>query len=43
MTFCHGLKLEAADGKKLINNDFKPIEFERLKNETDSNYFVLSQ
>ena len=31
VTFCHGLKLEAANGKKLINPDFKPLEFERFK------------
>jgi hypothetical protein len=28
--------------EKLNNNDFKPIEFERFKNESGSNYFVLS-
>ena len=28
--------------EKLSNPDFKPIEFERFKNEAGSNYFVLS-
>jgi hypothetical protein len=28
--------------EKLCNPDFKPIEFERFKNEAGSNYFVLS-
>lgn len=28
--------------EKLYNSDFKPIEFERFKNEAGSNYFVLS-
>lgn len=28
--------------EKLNNSDFKPIEFERFKNESGSNYFVLS-
>ena len=28
--------------EKLCNPDFKPLEFERLKNESGSNYFVLS-
>jgi hypothetical protein len=28
--------------KKLCNPDFKPLEFERFKNESGSNYFVLS-
>ena len=25
-----------------LNPDFKPLEFERFKNETSNNYFVLS-
>jgi len=28
--------------EKLSNSDFKPLEFERFKNEAGSNYFVLS-
>ena len=28
--------------EKLSNPDFKPLEFERFKNEAGSNYFVLS-
>jgi len=28
--------------EKLMNPDFKPLEFERFKNEAGSNYFVLS-
>ena len=28
--------------EKLFNPDFKPLEFERFKNESGSNYFVLS-
>jgi hypothetical protein len=28
--------------EKLCNPDFKPLEFERFKNEAGSNYFVLS-
>ena len=28
--------------EKLCNSDFKPLEFERFKNEAGSNYFVLS-
>ena len=28
--------------KKLNNSDFKPLEFERFRNEAGSNYFVLS-
>jgi hypothetical protein len=28
--------------EKLNNSDFKPIEFERFRNEAGSNYFVLS-
>ena len=28
--------------EKLSNTDFKPLEFERFKNEAGSNYFVLS-
>jgi hypothetical protein len=28
--------------EKLYNSDFKPLEFERCKNEAGSNYFVLS-
>lgn len=28
--------------EKLSNADFKPIEFERFRNEAGSNYFVLS-
>ncbi|MDD5150527.1 MAG: KilA-N domain-containing protein [Flavobacterium sp.] len=28
--------------EKLCNVDFKPLEFERFKNESGSNYFVLS-
>ena len=28
--------------EKFYNPDFKPLEFERFKNEADSNYFVLS-
>jgi hypothetical protein len=29
-------------GEKLSNPDFKPLEFERFRNEAGSNYFVLS-
>jgi hypothetical protein len=28
--------------EKLCNPDFKPLEFERFRNEAGSNYFVLS-
>ena len=28
--------------EKLSNPDFKPLEFDRFKNEAESNYFVLS-
>jgi hypothetical protein len=28
--------------EKLSNPDFKPLEFERFRNEAGSNYFVLS-
>jgi hypothetical protein len=28
--------------EKLCNPDFKPLDFERFRNEADSNYFVLS-